>query len=110
MLDNKKYINNYEYNRAIYLLDLIPFLDNNFLMLKESEDMHAPTSVIFHESYTNQEDAVNKIKANLDVLQCVVSNFEIKGIKNIAFGKTQKPSVFDFADNVNTLTFLQEIN
>ncbi len=110
VLDNKKYNNNYEYNRAIYLLDLVPFLDNNFLMLKESEEMHAPTSVIFHKSYTNQEEAVNKIKANEAILQCVVSNFEIEGIKTIAFGKTQQPSVFDFADNVNTLTFLQAIN
>lgn len=109
VLDNKKYNNNYEYNRAIYLLDLVPFLDNNFLMIKESKDLHAPTSVLFYETYTNQEQIVENIKPLLQNLQCIVSNFEIKGIKTIALGYTQEPSVFDFADNVNTLDFLSTI-
>lgn len=109
VIDNKKYNNNYEYNRAIYLLELIPFLDNNFLMIKESNDLHAPTSVLFHESYTNQKQLVDKIEPIRQNLQCIVSNFEIDGVKNIAFGKTQEPSVFDFADDVNTLDFLKTI-
>lgn len=109
VLDNKKYNNNYEYNRAIYLLDLIPFLDNNFLMIKESTNLHAPTSVLFYESYTNQEQLVEKITPLLSNLQCIVSNFEIKGMKTIALGNSQKPTIFDFADNVNTLDFLNRI-
>lgn len=109
VIDNKKYNNNYEYNRAIYLLDLIPFLDNNFLMIKESIDLHAPTSVLFHESYTNQKQLVDKIAPIRSNLQCIVSNFEIEGVKIIPFGKTQEPSIFDFADDVNTLDFLKTI-
>ena len=109
VLDNKKYNNNYEYNRAIYLLDLIPFLDNNFLMIKDSTDLHAPTSVLFYEHYTNQEQLVEKITPLLPNLQCIVSNFEIKGIQTIALGKSQEPTIFDFADNVNTLDFLNSI-
>lgn len=109
VLDNKKYNNNYEYNRAIYLLDLIPFLDNNFLIIREKEELHAPTSVLFYETYTNQESIVEKINSLMPNLQCIVSNFEIKGTKTIAFGHTQKPSIFDFADNVNTIDFLNTI-
>ena len=109
VLDNKKYNNNYEYNRAIYLLDLIPFLDNNFLMIKESADLHAPTSVLFYETYTNEEQLVEKINPLLQNLQCIVTNFEIEGLKTIALGQTQEPSIFDFADNVNTLDFLNTI-
>jgi len=109
VLDNKKYNNNYEYNRAIYLLDLIPFLDNNFLMIKESSDLHAPTSVLFYETYTNQESLVEKINLLLPNLQCIVTNFDLEGLKTIALGCTQEPSIFDFADNVNTLDFLNKI-
>lgn len=109
VIDNKKYNNNYEYNRAIYLLDLIPFLDNNFLMIKEDKGLHAPTSVLFYETYTNQKDAVNKINEIRAELQCIVSNFGIEGLKTIPFGKTQEPTVFDFADDVNTLSFLNKI-
>lgn len=109
VIDNKKYNNNYEYNRAIYLLDLIPFLDNNFLMIKEDQDLHAPTSVIFYETYTNQKQIVDKIQKRRSDIQCIVSNFEINGLKTIPFGKTQEPTVFDFADDVNTLDFLNKI-
>lgn len=109
VLDNKKYNNNYEYNRAIYLLDLLPFLDNNFLMIRESSDLHAPTSVLFYETYKNKEQLVEKIKTLLPNLQCVVSNFDADGIKSIPFGKTQEPTIFDFADNVNTLDFLKKL-
>ncbi len=109
VIDNKKYNNNYEYNRAIYLLDLIPFLDNNFFMIKESADLHAPTSVLFYETYTNQELLVEKINPLLPNLQCIVTNFEIEGIQTIALGYTQEPTIFDFADDVNTLDFLNSI-
>jgi hypothetical protein len=109
VLDNKKYNNNYEYNRAIYLLDLIPFLDNNFLMIREKEELHAPTSVLFYETYTNQDRLVEKINPLLPNLQCIVTNFEMKGLKTIALGHTQEPTIFDFADDVNTLDFLNSI-
>lgn len=109
VIDNKKYNNNYEYNRAIYLLELLPFLDNNFLMIKEDKGLHAPPSVLFYETYTNQKELVEKMTEMKEDLQCIVSNFEIKGLKTIAFGKTQQPTIFDFADDVNTLSFLNKI-
>jgi hypothetical protein len=109
VLDNKKYNNNYEYNRAIYLLDLIPFLDNNFLILKEDKSLHAPTAVLYYETYTNQTSLVENIKEQAENLQCIVANFEISGIKTTPFGKTQQPSIFDFADDVNTMDFLNSL-
>ncbi|MDF2448816.1 MAG: acyl-CoA reductase [Bacteroidota bacterium] len=109
VIDNKKYNNNYEYNRAIYLLDLIPFLDNNFFMIKESTELHAPTSVLYYENYTNEEQVVEKIRSVEQNLQCIVANFDIKGVKTLAFGTSQEPKIFDFADNVNTLEFLKNI-
>lgn len=109
VIDNKKYNNNYEYNRAIYLLELLPFLDNNFLIIKEDKGLHAPTSVLYYESYTNQKELVNNISRQKDELQCIVSKFDIDGIRTVRFGKTQEPVIFDFADNVNTLEFLNLI-
>ena len=78
-------------------------------MLKESEDLHAPTSVLFYQFYTNETSVVENITAMSDKLQCVVANFEMNNLKTIAFGKTQNPSIFDFADNVNTLEFLKTV-
>lgn len=107
--DNKKYFNNHEYHRAIYLLEQIPFLDNNFLMLREQTDLHAPTSVLYYERYHNQRELVEKISPLAGDLQCTVSNFDIEGLPTIAFGTTQTPGIADFADNVNTLDFLNTL-
>lgn len=109
VLDNKKYNNNYEYNRAIYLLDLVPFLDNNFLMITENKGLHAPTSVLFFEYYTNEQSLVENITPLKDNLQCIVSNFKLTNLNTLPLGKTQEPTIFDFADNVNTLQFLNTI-
>lgn len=109
VLDNKKYNNNYEYNRAIYLLDLIPFLDNNFVMIKESKELHAPTSVIYYETYTNETILVENLLSIKENLQCIVSNFELKNLNTIKFGKAQEPTIFDFADDVDTIEFLNSI-
>jgi len=64
---------------------------------------------LFYETYTNQKELVNKMHELKEDLQCIVSNFEIEGLKTISFGKTQEPTVFDFADDVNTLSFLNKI-
>lgn len=107
--NNKKYFNNHEYNRAIYLLEQVTFLDNNFLMIHENAALHAPTSVLYYETYTNEQMLVEKIKSLEDNLQCIVSNFEMSTLKVTGFGKTQSPDIFDFADNVNTLDFLNTL-
>ncbi|MBS1637978.1 MAG: acyl-CoA reductase [Bacteroidetes bacterium] len=106
VVNNKKYGNNYDYNRAIYLLDGVKFLDNNFLMIREHAGLNPPASTIHYEYYSNQDELVNKITELGDELQCVACNFSLGTIPRIALGCTQEPGIFDFADNVNTIDFL----
>ncbi len=107
IIQNKKYSNNHEYNRAIYLLNQDKFLDNNFLILKESDSLHSPIAVLFYEQYENMEAVSAKLKTMEEDLQCVVSGAELP-VKTIFFGKTQEPSIFDFSDNINTIQFLNK--
>lgn len=100
VVNNKKYGNNYDYHRAIYLLESIPFLDNNFLMVKESQDLHSPVGVLYYQYYEKDSEITEYIKANSAQIQCVV------GADFISFGYSQRPVITDFADNVNTLEFL----
>ncbi len=100
VINNKKYGNNYDYHRAIYLLEQMPFLDNNFLMLKQSADLHSPVGVLYYDFYTSEKDIESYLAATKDNLQCIVGN------TFIPFGYSQKPVITDFADNVNTLNFL----
>ncbi len=100
VINNKKYGNNYDYHRAIYLLEQMPFLDNNFLMIKQSADLHSPVGVLYYNYYENEDDISDYLSKHTEQLQCIVGN------KQIPFGYSQQPVITDFADNVNTLNFL----
>ncbi|MEI8136316.1 MAG: acyl-CoA reductase [Bacteroidota bacterium] len=100
LVNNKKYGNNYDYHRAIYLLESMTFLDNNFLMIKESNDLHSPVGVLYYQYYKNENDLNAYLKMLTEDIQCIVRE------KHIPFGYSQQPVISDFADNVNTLEFL----
>ena len=105
VVQNKKYANNHEYNRAIYLLNQEKFLDNNFLIIRESNSLHSPIGVIFYEEYENIDKVSERIKEQEEELQCIVSSIQFP-FKTISFGNTQLPVINDFSDNINTLHFL----
>lgn len=100
VINNKKYSNNYDYHRAIYLLESMPFLDNNFLMLRESNELFSPVGVLYYQYYENEKELNEYLNNSRDSLQCIV------GQKNIPFGNSQQPVISDYADNVDTLEFL----
>ena len=100
VVNNKKYGNNYEYHRAIFLLEQHKFLDNNFVMIKESTDLHSPVGVIYYQYYTKPQEVQEYLKENTDHIQCVV------GEGFIPFGYSQQPVISEFADKVDTLHFL----
>lgn len=100
VVNNKKYGNNYDYHRAIYLLESMQFLDNNFLMIKESADLHSPVGVLYYQYYKNEKELADHLTSLGEELQCIV------GKNHLPFGYSQQPVITDFADNVNTLEFL----
>ncbi len=108
IVDFHKYRNNYDYNKSIYLVNGVPHLDNGFLMVTESEQLVSPISVMFYETYKDENDLRQKLTAVQEKLQCVVSK---EGIweKSFAFGQAQCPGVDDYADGVDTLAFLLKL-
>ncbi|MFN5183170.1 MAG: acyl-CoA reductase [Bacteroidota bacterium] len=104
---HKKYFNNYEYHRALFLLEKIDFLDNNFMILRNSEQFSSPVSVLNYEHYSNIDDLKLNIKSNKEKIQCMVGNVDLENI--VPFGNSQQPNLFDFADGVNTLEFLKDL-
>ena len=108
IINHNKYANNYEYNRAIYLLNQERFWDNNFVMLKEDENLFSPLSVINFSRYSNIEEVKNFIKNNEENIQTVVANPELD-LDSINFGEAQNPSLDNYADNVDTMKFLEVI-
>ncbi len=103
LLEHKKYGNNYDYNKAIFLMGNNKLIENGFLIMKEDESFLSPVAMLYYEYYDDVQIVEQFIKENADQLQCVVSQ------KDIPFGNTQKPNLWDYADGVDTVDFLKEL-
>ena len=108
IVNHKKYGNNYDYNKAIFLMGSHELVENGFLLLKEDSSLQSPVSMLFYEFYEDLENVKDYIDENEDLLQCVVCKEDIVK-KNTHFGETQKPQLWDYADNVDTIEFLTSI-
>ncbi|MGH2664815.1 acyl-CoA reductase [Flavobacterium sp.] len=100
----EKYANNYDYNKAVFLMSLYKLLDNGFLTIKEDKSHASPISSVFYEFYDDLEEVKARLQSETGQIQCIVSNKLTEN--SIAFGQTQKPNLWDYADNVDTIAFL----
>lgn len=105
LMQHSKYMNNYDYYRAVFLMEQLPFLTNNFLHLVEDSKIASPVSTLHYQHYTSDNDLQQFLTFNLEKIQCIVSNKPILG-EEVHFGQTQFPSVSDYADGVDTLEFI----
>jgi hypothetical protein len=85
-----------------------PFLDSGFVMLQETEKLVSPISVVYYERYQSGDDLVSKLAAKSEKIQCIVDNSGI--YSKIKFGQAQSPGPGDYADQIDTLKFLTELN
>ena len=103
-----KYHNNYDYNKSIYLVNIVHHYDNGFLLLTEDENLVSPISVLFYERYNDQSHLDELIAKNEDKIQCIVSKEGwFKG--SLPLGEAQHPSLTDYADNVDVMEFLSTL-
>ena len=107
MIHNVKYANNYDYNKAVYLMSEFDILENGFLIIKEDESYASPIATIFYEYYDDTDDLKIKLYEDREKIQCIVAKDFLPN--EIAFGQTQNPQLWDYADDVNTLKFLSEL-
>jgi len=106
-INNHKYINNYDYNKAVYLMSNIKLLDNEYMLLKEDTGYSSPISVVFYEYYETVELLQKKLAEDSEKIQAIVSNI---GLPNeVPFGHAQAPNLWDYADRVDTIKFLLEL-
>lgn len=103
LINHNKYMNNYDYNRSIFLLQKQPFLENGFLILKEDENLFSPVSVVNYEFYDDLDQLNNKLQGLSEKIQCRVGN------GGIPFGTAQQPKLWEYADGVDTINFLTRI-
>jgi hypothetical protein len=107
VVDNKKYANNFDYHRALYLMGGHDMLENGFLLLKEDAAVSSPISMLHYETYKNLEVLKKDLISKSESIQCIVSSIDFPNSFNL--GQAQCPGVNDYADGVDTLAFLSDL-
>lgn len=111
VINHHKYSNNYDYNKSIYLVNGDKHLDNGFLLVKEDERLTSPLSVVYYETYQDIRSLEEKLQKDADLIQCIVSGIDLK-VDNqlVSFGQSQNPSLWNYADGINTIDFLLHLD
>jgi hypothetical protein len=104
----EKYANNYDYNKAVFLMSNFKLLDNGFLTIKEDSSHASPISSVFYEFYDDVDELQKRLDSESEQIQCIVSNNLVKN--SIPFGQTQQPKLWDYADNVDTILFVSSLD
>lgn len=108
VINHNKYANNYTYHKALFLMNQDLHLDNGFLIVKQDNSLSSPLSVLMFQFYETQSDIQNYFESQTNQIQCVVGSDRSLGY--IPFGKSQQPELWDYADGVDTIAFLNSIN
>ena len=108
MKNHNKYANNYDYYKAIYLMEQIHHFDAFNILLTKDASISSPTGVLYYETYQEIGEVKQIIKEKQEQIQVIVSAnawFE----NSLDFGQAQYPNVWDYADGVDTMKFLMEL-
>ncbi len=99
-----KYAVNYDHNKAVMIVNREPFTDAGFVLLRHDTSLTPPMAVVSYEFYDRPEMPEREAERLESRLQCVA------GHGHIPFGNTQQPELWDYADNIDIISFLLKIN
>lgn len=103
-----KYLNNYDYQKAAFIIGQKPFVDTGFSLITENEQLASPISVLHFKTYDDINEVNEEFKNKAEQIQCVVS-IDNQVTNSILPGQAQQPKINDFADQVDTLLFLSSL-
>jgi hypothetical protein len=103
IVHNKKYGNNYDYHKAVFLLERYDVLENGFILFKQDKSIHSPIGSMFYEYYKDINLLSKEIDAMKLDIQCIV------GKSYLPYGSAQSPALLDYADGVDTMDFLTKL-
>jgi len=98
-------LNNLQYQRARLSILNVSYLDAGKSLLIENDSLHSPIGVVHYSFYRDLPPLLSNLTARTNDLQCLIGHNSVHD-KFIPFGSAQKPELWDYADNRDTLSFL----
>ena len=92
--------NNLDYQKAVHLMNQIPYMDAGTFLLVENQNYASPIGMLYYEYYDDLNPIKQRLTTDSDQLQCIV------GHSASPFGSAQNPSLLDYPDGVDVLAWL----
>jgi hypothetical protein len=106
LADHNKYRNNYDYHLATALINREAYMSNDCLLLLQNTSIASRVAVLHYEFYQSKEHLKTELIRHRDEIQCVVGNLSFYGVEVVPFGVAQCPQLDNYADGLDTMTFL----
>ena len=74
------------------------------MIIIESKNVNAEISSINYEHYSSMDWINKEIESRIKSIQCIVGNLNKSSY--VKFGEAQKPHLWNYADNIDTVEFL----
>ena len=110
-----KYANNYDYHKAVWLLNREDLIENGFVLVKEERDgLVSPIGTLYVERYDNLDEVRAQLDARSDEIQVVTVRTDgeawdalapSESLRVMPCGANQHPKLDDYADGVDTVHF-----
>lgn len=110
LANHNKYRNNLDYNIALNMLNQTPLISLTNLLLVENPALISPVSCLHYSYYHDIGELTDRLQNQSQEIQCVVTKFKLGDLPCVGFGEAQKPAIDDYADGIDTLAFLQNLN
>jgi len=106
---HNSYKNNFDYQSAILLLNKVPHFMTGSILVTEGKTIASKIATLHYEYYKDSDELKTEIINHFDQIQCVIGNQPIGNLVLIPFGHAQNPSLAEYADGVDTLSFLGDL-
>lgn len=102
--DFSRFRNNYDYQKAAFLVNKIPFYEGGFFLLRPHQALDSPPAVVHLAQYQDYSEVEAWAHEQKEHIQCGVGYKQ-----NLAFGESQMPGLMDYPDGTDTMAFLKTL-
>lgn len=109
VMDHHKYKNNYDYSLALTIMQEQPHFQGDTIILIRSNEIHSRLATLHYQVYADHSEIEEALSNDIEKIQCIVGSPEVSNHNSVAFGSSQRPGLMDYADNVDTMSFLASL-
>lgn len=107
--NHTKYKNNFDYNHAKLTLNKESFFSNGAVILREDDSLLSHIAGLYYSFYEEVSALEAELKASSEDIQLVAAQDGFLSIPTKLFGEAQQPGLLDYADGVDTLSWLSQL-